>query len=225
MPRSPADGSHERAQQSPKHAQQSPKHTEEPQTTTDGPDYSAQNSSQQSLQQPKDLQSTIEESPKAYLQHTTEDDEEAPEKDDQQSLADSEEPEENLALELTHGTKRRRQMVSDSESSSTPDEDADSAAPAAMTPADPTADSTAAIIVPSQAAIAPIITFGSGAPTNSAVSSKAINRRTANDYAGTTGGMVFSCPVAECKESIDEAWTIEKFYKHLGDPLRTEYFH
>lgn len=128
--------------------------------------------------------------------------------------------EENLPLEFTHGTKRRRQILSDSESSSTPDEDADSATPTAMTPADPTAATT----VPFQGTVAQII-FGTAAPTTSIVSNKAINRRTANDYAGTRSGMVFSCPVTGCEQPINEAWTVEKFYKHLEDPLHTECFY
>jgi hypothetical protein len=95
-----------------------------------------------------------------------------------------------------------------------------SAAPTAMTPANPTTSAA----VPSQSTLAPIITFGAAAPTTSVVSTKPINRRTANDYAGTSG-MVYSCPVAGCEQPMNEAYTIERFYKHLDDPLHTEYFY
>lgn len=95
-----------------------------------------------------------------------------------------------------------------------------SAAPTAMTPANPTTSAA----VPSQSTLAPIITFGAAAPTTSVVSTKPINRRTANDYAGTSG-MVYSCPVAECEQPMNEAYTIERFYKHLDEALHTDYFY
>ncbi|KAH0348411.1 hypothetical protein KCU81_g3307, partial [Aureobasidium melanogenum] len=179
-----------------------------------------------SPQQPRDLQSTVEKYSEVSLRHTKEDDEKAPGKDGQQSLTDSEEPQENLPLEFSHGTTRRRQILSDSESSSTPDEDADSAAPTAMTPADPTADPTAATTVPSQGTVAQII-FGTAAPTTPIVSNKAINRRTANDYAGTRSGMVFSCLITGCEQPINEAWTIKKFSRigspYVYDPRNVEF--
>jgi hypothetical protein len=55
-------------------------------------------------------------------------------------------------------------------------------------------------------------------------SSKAINRRTANEYANARG-KVFSCPVPGCKDDITEAWSIEKFYKHMDVGLHTTYFY
>lgn len=78
--------------------------------------------------------------------------------------------------------------------------------------------------VSSQGTVAPILTFGASTSTTSIVSSKAINRRTANDYAGTTG-MVYSRPVPDCQHTITEAHTIERFYKHLDDNLHIAYFY
>jgi len=66
----------------------------------------------------------------------------------------------------------------------------------------------------------PLVTFGA-APTSTqrtfAASTKAINRRTANDLAGVPSGKVFACPLANCNASITESWSIQQFYKHMED--------
>jgi hypothetical protein len=53
--------------------------------------------------------------------------------------------------------------------------------------------------------------------------SKAINRRTANDHANASG-RVFSCPATGCRETITEAWTVERFDKHMDEDLHTTHF-
>ncbi|KAG9666912.1 hypothetical protein KCU99_g9362, partial [Aureobasidium melanogenum] len=203
-PQFTVDEPHGRAQQSPEHVQQSPEHAEEPQSAADESHYSTQHSHQQA----KELRSTVDESPEHAQQsfgHAEEDDEEASgesEEPDQQS------PEENTPLE-SHMARNAEDKFSRIPKT-----------PTAMTPANPTTSAA----VPSQSTLAPIITFGAAAPTTSVVSTKPINRRTANDYAGTSG-MVYSCPVAECEQPMNEAYTIERFYKHLDEALHTDYFY
>ncbi|KAH0294107.1 hypothetical protein M436DRAFT_81786 [Aureobasidium namibiae CBS 147.97] len=74
----------------------------------------------------------------------------------------------------------------------------------------------------------PLLTSGA-APTPTqrtlAASTKAINRRTANDLAGVPSGKVFACPVANCNASITESWSIQQFYKHMEDGTHTAYFY
>jgi hypothetical protein len=66
---------------------------------------------------------------------------------------------------------------------------------------DKTASSTGAASI--------VVTLGIMTPGTAETSSKAINRRTANDCANVSG-KVFSCSVPGCKDDITEAWTIEK---------------
>lgn len=61
--------------------------------------------------------------------------------------------------------------------------------------------------------------------TAAATSNKPINRRTANDYAGSAGEKVFTCPVSQCTAQITEEWTVEKFYKHMEDAMNTTAFY
>ncbi|KAH0332514.1 hypothetical protein KCU81_g10088, partial [Aureobasidium melanogenum] len=243
----PAGESDQRAQQPQENAEdsqspadESPHHAQQPRTTAEESHQHAQQSPGHDEEPDQDVHQSprhINESPKH---------DEEPDYDVQQSPGHAHgssnvSDDDGHALDFVRGTKRTRRILSDSESGSTTPNDAEnvssvashsgptnaaqsvppsSTAPAVVTRADPIATTA----VPSQATIAPIITFGSAAPTNSVVSNKSINRRTANDYAGTNGGMVYSCPVHECKQPINEAWTIDKFYKHLDDSLHTDYF-
>jgi hypothetical protein len=71
-----------------------------------------------------------------------------------------------------------------------------------------------------------VTTFGaqSGHGTGpSSVSSKAINRNPANDHSNIPSAKIFSCPVPHCSATITEAWTNEKFYKHMDDDIHTTY--
>jgi len=74
----------------------------------------------------------------------------------------------------------------------------------------------------------PLLTFGA-APTLTqrtlAASTKAINRRTANDLAGVPSGKVSACPVANCNASITESWSFQQFYKHMEEGTHTAHFY
>jgi hypothetical protein len=69
-----------------------------------------------------------------------------------------------------------------------------------------------------------VVTFGTATAGPPVSSSKAINRRTAKDYANAPSGRVFSCPVPGCEDTITETWTVDKFYKHLNEEIHTIYF-
>ncbi|KAG9566150.1 hypothetical protein KCU79_g3922, partial [Aureobasidium melanogenum] len=226
-PQSTVDGPHGRAQQSPEHVQQSPEHAEEPQATVEEPRQQAEQSQEHADEPQTEVRHSQQDLQQSHDVRNSDD-------DDHEGIP---------ILDFIHGTKRRRQVPSESEESgSTTPKNTDkvssvalqSALPAAagvpirgsvasvaMTPANPIPTTA----VPSQGTVAPIITFGSAAPTTLIVSNKAVNRLTANDYAGTTSGMVYSCPVNGCEQAINEAWTTEKFYKHLDDALHTDYFY
>ncbi|KAG9525998.1 hypothetical protein KCU93_g5675, partial [Aureobasidium melanogenum] len=214
-PQSTVDEPHGRAQKSPEHVQQSPEHAEEPQATVEEPRQQAEQSpehaeepqatAEQSQEHAEEPQTTAEDAPEQdepdqqSSKHTDEDDEQTPEQNeelDQQSPEyTDEDDDETPSLDFMHGKKRRRQIPSSDSDSS--EFETTSGAPAATTSRNSTVN---------QSTIAPIIMFGSAAPTTLIVSNKAINRRTANDYAGTTSGMVYSCPVNGGEQSIDEAW-------------------
>jgi hypothetical protein len=70
----------------------------------------------------------------------------------------------------------------------------------------------------------PLLPASLPAATNATVSSKAIDRRTANDYASVVGGMIFRCPVPNCKAKITPLWTVKKFYKHMEDAFHTNFY-
>ncbi|KAG9634664.1 hypothetical protein KCU95_g4790, partial [Aureobasidium melanogenum] len=195
---------------------------EEPRTTAEEPRQQAE----QSEEHADEPYTTAEDAPEQdepdqqSSKHTDEDDEQTPEQNEELDQRDEEEtseqneelnqqsPEhtdgdddETPPLDFTHGKKRRRQIPSSNFDSS--ELETTSAAPAATT-------STSSTV--NQGTVAPIITFRSAAPATSVVSTKAITHRAANNHAGTSG-MVYSCPVANCEQTSNEACTINRFYK------------
>ncbi|KAG9719835.1 hypothetical protein KCU73_g14689, partial [Aureobasidium melanogenum] len=194
-------------------AEQSEEHAEEPQTTAEDTPEQDEPDQQSSKHTDEDDGQTLEQNEELDQRDDDETPEQNEELDQQSPEHTDEDDDETPSLDFMHGKKRRRQIPSsDSESSEL---ETTSAAPAATT-------STSSTV--NQGTVAPIITFGSAAPRTLVVSTKPINRRTANDYAGTSG-MVYSCPVAGCEQPMNEAYTIERFYKHLDDALHTDYFY
>lgn len=66
------------------------------------------------------------------------------------------------------------------------------------------------------------MTFGTapGPISTLPASRKAIERRTANDYVGTSpSGRVLSCPMPQCPTSVDETWAVEGFHKYMEDGM------
>lgn len=74
-----------------------------------------------------------------------------------------------------------------------------------------------------------VVTFGTTPslipPRSLPASNKAINRRTANDFAGVPSGKTFACPVLGCHAPVTESWSIDRFYKHIEDDMHTTYFY
>lgn len=49
--------------------------------------------------------------------------------------------------------------------------------------------------------------------------------RVADDYAGTTAGMVFNCAVPGCKAKFTPERTVERFYNHLNNPIHYSFYY
>lgn len=173
------------------------------------------NDDQSSSQQPQDYneQSLPANDGESSSQQPQDDDEQSlpandgksssqqPQDDDEQSQANS-----SRSGDIQTGGKRKRRInSSEAESDHEP----------------PARQNTAALS--SQA----VLTFGTAPGTTGVqlATNKAVNRRTANDYANTPAGKLFSCPVPQCQAPITEAWTVVRFYKHMEDDMHTTYFY